>query len=235
MLSYRFDFATILSGQYLDWLLSGVVVTLKLSLLSCVLAFFLGLVVALMRLGPVAPLRAAAGAYLEFFHNTPLLVQLFFWYFGSYQVLPQVVNDWLVAGDFEFAAGVIALTVYTGAFIAEDIRSGVRSIPREQMEAALASGLGYLGAMRWVILPQAVRVTIPPLINQFLNLAKNSSLAMTIGVAELTYQARQVESYTFRGLEAFSAAALVYLVLSLTIAGLVNLYHRRVLTPAPGR
>lgn len=235
MLSYHFDFATILSGQYLDWLLSGVVVTLKLSLLSCVLAFGLGLLVALLRLSPVAPFRAAAGAYLEFFRNTPLLVQLFFWYFGSYQVLPQAVNDWLVAGDFEFAAGVIALTVYTGAFIAEDIRSGVRSIPKEQMEAALASGLGYLGAMRWVILPQAVRVTIPPLINQFLNLAKNSSLAMTIGVAELTYQARQVESYTFRGLEAFSAAALVYLVLSLAIAGLVNLYHRRVLAPAPGR
>lgn len=235
MLKYHFDFAAILSGQYLDWLLSGIVVTVKLSAVSCALAFGLGLAVAVMRMSPLAPLRALAHAYLEFFRNTPLLVQIFFWYFGSYRVLPQAVNDWLVAGDFEFAAGVISLTIYTSAFIAEDIRSGVLSIPREQMEAARSSGFTYLGAMRHIILPQAVRITIPPLINQFLNLTKNSSLAMTIGVAELTYQARQVESYTFKGLEAFSAAALIYLVLSLVIAGAVNLYHRRVLSPAGGR
>jgi polar amino acid transport system permease protein len=83
--------------------------------------------------------------------------------------------------------------------------------------------------MRYVILPQAVRITIPPLINQFLNLAKNSSLAMTIGVMELTYQARQVESYTFKGFEAFSAATVVYVVISLVITFAVNLYNDRVL------
>jgi len=91
------------------------------------------------------------------------------------------VNDWLVARDFEFASAVIALTIYTSAFIAEDIRSGVRSIPKEQMEAARSSGFSYIRSMRYIILPQAVRLTIPPLINQFLNLMKNSSLAMTIG------------------------------------------------------
>jgi polar amino acid transport system permease protein len=149
-------------------------------------------------------------------------------------VLPQSVNDWLVARDFEFASAVIALTIYTSAFIAEDIRSGVRSIPKEQMEAARSSGFSYIRSMRYIILPQAVRLTIPPLINQFLNLMKNSSLAMTIGVMELTYQARQVESYTFKGFEAFSAATLVYLALSFLITGLMTLYNKKVLQPIRG-
>jgi polar amino acid transport system permease protein len=97
------------------------------------------------------------------------------------------------------------------------------------MEAARSAGFSYLRSMQYIILPQAVRITIPPLINQFLNLAKNSSLAMTIGVMELTYQARQVESYTFKGFEAFTAATLVYIVISLSITALVNIYNEKVL------
>jgi polar amino acid transport system permease protein len=182
-----------------------------------------------MRMGNNRPLRWFALAYLEFFRNTPLLVQIFFWYFGSYKILPMFVNDWLNETGFEFAAAVIALTIYTSAFIAEDIRSGVLSIPKEQMEAARSAGFSYLRSMQYIILPQAVRITIPPLINQFLNLAKNSSLAMTIGVMELTYQARQVESYTFKGFEAFTAATLVYIVISLSITALVNIYNEKVL------
>jgi len=99
------------------------------------------------------------------------------------------------------------------------------------MEAARSSGFSYVRSMQYIILPQAVRITIPPLISQFLNLTKNSSLAMTIGVAELTYQARQVESYTFKGFEAFTAATLVYLLLSLIITALVTLYDKKVLSP----
>jgi polar amino acid transport system permease protein len=162
-------------------------------------------------------------------------VQIFFWYFGSYKILPKAFNDWLNSTNFEFTAAMIALTIYTSAFIAEDIRSGVRSIPKEQMEASRSSGFSYLRAMQYIILPQAVRITIPPLINQFLNLTKNSSLAMTIGVAEITYQARQVESYTFKGFEAFTAATLVYLVLSFAITGLVTLYSKKVLNPMGAR
>ena len=229
MPSYHFDWSIITSGTYHDWLVAGVIVTLKLSVISIALSFVAGLVIAVMRMGRNRPLRWFALAYLEFFRNTPLLVQIFFWYFGSYQVLPVVVNDWLNEVGFEFAAAVIALTIYTSAFIAEDIRSGVLSIPKEQMEAARSAGFSYLQSMRYVILPQAVRITIPPLINQFLNLAKNSSLAMTIGVMELTYQARQVESYTFKGFEAFTAATVVYVVISLAITYAVNLYNDRVL------
>lgn len=231
MLNYKFDWTIITSGQYFDWLVSGLWVTLELSAVSVVLSFLLGLLIAVMRMSNVRPVRWFAHGYLEFFRNTPLLVQIFFWYFGSYKILPMVVNDWLNSTNFEFAAAVIALTIYTSAFIAEDIRSGVRSIPKEQMEASRSSGFSYLRAMQHIILPQAVRITIPPLINQFLNLMKNSSLAMTIGVAELTYQARQVESYTFKGFEAFTAATLVYLGLSLIITWMVTLYSRYVLNP----
>jgi polar amino acid transport system permease protein len=229
--NYHFDWAIITSGQYFEWILSGVKVTLQLSVVSVALSFILGLLIAVMRMSNVKPILWFSHAYLEFFRNTPLLVQIFFWYFGSYKILPMVVNDWLNSMNFEFAAAVIALTIYTSAFIAEDIRSGVRSIPKEQMEAARSSGFSYLRSMYYIILPQAVRLTIPPLINQFLNLTKNSSLAMTIGVAELTYQARQVESYTFKGFEAFTAATLVYLGLSLIITWLVMLYSKYILNP----
>jgi polar amino acid transport system permease protein len=229
MLNYHFDWSIITSGKYHDWLVAGLKVTLQISAISIVLSFVLGLIIAVMRMSHNRPLRWLAHAYLEFFRNTPLLVQIFFWYFGSYKILPTAVNDWLNNTGFEFAAAVIALTIYTSAFIAEDIRSGVLSIPKEQMEAARSAGFSYLRSMQYIILPQAVRSTVPPLVNQFLNLAKNSSLAMTIGVMELTYQARQVESYTFKGFEAFSAATVVYVVLSLLITSLINVYNGKVL------
>jgi len=232
---YKFDWAIVTSGKYFEWLVSGVKVTLQLSLMSIALSFLLGLVIAMMRMSHFRPIRWFAHGYLEFFRNTPLLVQIFFWYFGSYKVLPAVANDWLIQHNFEFAAAVIALTIYTSAFIAEDIRSGVRSIPKEQMEAARSSGFSYIRSMRYIILPQAVRLTIPPLINQFLNLTKNSSLAMTIGVAELMYQARQVESYTFKGFEAFTAATVVDLAISFSSTGLMTLYDQKVLQPIKAR
>lgn len=229
VLSYQFDWSIILSGKYFEWLVAGLMVTLQLSTVGIILSFLLGLLVAVMRMSHISPIRWAALAFLEFTRNTPLLVQIFFWYFGSYKLLPASVNEWLNNTGFEFAAALMALTIYTSAFIAEDIRSGVLSIPKEQMEAARSAGFSYLRSMQYIILPQAVRITIPPLVNQFLNLAKNSSLAMTIGVMELTYQARQVESYTFKGFEAFTAATLVYLFLSVIITFLIDQYNKRVL------
>ena len=231
MLKYQFDWSIVTSGKYFDWLVSGLKVTLELSSISIVLAFLLGLFIAVLRMSHIKPIRFIASAYLEFFRNTPLLVQIFFWYFGSYKILPTVINDWLNNTNFEFAAAVIALTIYTSAFIAEDIRSGILSIPKEQMEAARSAGFSFLRSMQYIMLPQAIRITVPPLVNQFLNLAKNSSLAMTIGVAELTYQARQVESYSFKGFEAFTAATLVYLAISTIITWLVHVYDKRVLNP----
>lgn len=231
MLKYNFDWSIVTSGKYFEWLVSGMKITLELSVVGIIGAFILGLLIAVLKMSHFRPLRWIASAYLEFFRNTPLLIQIFFWYFGSYKILPTVVNDWLNTTNFEFAAAAIALTIYTSAFIAEDIRSGILSIPKEQMEAARSAGFSFLRSMQYIILPQAVRITIPPLVNQFLNLAKNSSLAMTIGVMELTYQARQVESYSFKGFEAFTAATVVYLALSVSITALMDLYSKRVLNP----
>jgi polar amino acid transport system permease protein len=231
MSSYHFDFSLIFQEKYAQLIFSGLITTLELSALSCVFAFFLGLNIAVVNLSRFRLLRFCAQCYLEFFRNTPLLVQLFFWYFGSYKILPNFLNTWLNHLNFEFVAALIALTVYTSAFIAEDIRSGILSIPKEQMEAARSSGFSYLSAMHRIILPQAVRFTIPPLINQFLNLTKNSSMAMVIGVAELTYQARQIESQTFKSFEAFFAATFIYVSLSFFITILINWYDKKILNP----
>ena len=131
--------------------MTGIKTTFELSAVSIVFAFLLGLLIAVMRMSNVRPVRWFAHGYLEFFRNTPLLVQIFFWYFGSYKILPMVVNDWLNTMNIEFSAAVIALSIYTSAFIAEDIRSGVRSIPKEQMEAARSSGI-FLSALHADIL-----------------------------------------------------------------------------------
>jgi polar amino acid transport system permease protein len=227
-LNYDFDFGVVLSGEYGQALIDGTLVTLQLSALSLVLALVLGVAVAVCRMAPFKPLNWLAAAYVEFVRNTPLLVQMLFWYFGATQILPADLNDWLYAGNFEFAAAAIALTMYTAAFISEDVRSGMRSIPREQTEAARASGMTFLQAMGFVILPQALRVTVPPLVNQALNLTKNSSLAMAIGVAELTYRTREIESFSFKTFEAFAACTTIYLVLSLliTVAALAYEWRR---------
>jgi polar amino acid transport system permease protein len=228
-LAYNFDFGQVVSGEYGQWLVSGLVTTLKISGVCIVLSLLLGTLVAVLRLSKVKPLVWLSASFTEFFRNTPLLVQIFFWYFGSYSILPTVVNEWLYKQDFEFACGVIALTVYTAAFIAEEIRSGIFAIPKNQLEASRACGLSFLQAMGYVILPQAFRVIIPPLISQFLNLIKNSSLVMTIGVMDLTYMARQIEAHTFHGFEAFTVSTLMYLTISLIVSLGVNIYNRRVL------
>jgi len=228
-LNYNFDWNLVLSGEYGGWIIDGLIVTLKISFVSIILSMLVGTLIAVLRMSKVKPLEWFSLAFTEFFRNTPLLVQIFFWYFGSDAVLPKAVNEWLYARDFEFAAGVISLTVYTSAFIAEEIRSGIFSIPKTQLEASRACGLSFLQAMRYVILPQAFRIIIPPLISQFLNLIKNSSLVMTIGVMDLTYMARQIESYTFHGFEAFTVSTLVYIAISLTVSLLMTQYNKHFL------
>ncbi|MDQ7031169.1 MAG: amino acid ABC transporter permease [Desulfonauticus sp.] len=225
-MNYQFNWKLVLSGQYGHWIIQGLIVTLKISFISIIFSLIIGTIIAVFRLSKIKPLEWFSLAYTEFFRNTPLLVQIFFWYFGSDAILPKPIKEWLYKQNFEFAAGVIALTVYTSAFIAEEIRSGINSIPKTQLEASRACGLSFIQSMRYVILPQAFRIIIPPLISQFLNLTKNSSLVMTIGVMELTYMARQIESYTFHGFEAFTVVTLIYIAISLSISLLINLYNK---------
>jgi polar amino acid transport system permease protein len=233
-IGYKLNFAFFLGNYtekitYLDLLLLGLWTTVKISAISIVLAMVLGTIIAVFKLSRIKPVVWLSSAYIEFFRNTPLLIQIFFWYFGSDPLLPQAVKDWIYKLNIEFAFGVIALSTYTAAFIAEEIRAGIQSIPREQMEAARSQGLTFLESMRYVILPQAFRIVIPPLINQSLNLTKNSSLVMALGVAELTYTARMIEAYTSRVFEAYSAVTLLYLGLSLAISFVINQYNRRFL------
>ena len=228
MFSYKFDWAIITSGRYFDWLVSGVRITLELSAVSVVLSFFLGLLIAVMRMSNVRPVRWFAHGYLEFFRNTPLLVQIFFWYFGSYKLLPKVINDWLNSTNFEFTAAVIALTIYTLAFIAEDIRSGVRSIPKEQMEAARSSEFSYLRSMQYIILPQALRNMIPSFVNQFVSMIKDTSLAFIVGVSELTHVATQVNNRTMvYPTEIFLFIAVVYFIICFVFTSLSRWLEKR--------
>ncbi len=228
-MNYEFNWMIVLTGEYRDWIIQGFLTTLKISGVSILLSLLIGTLITTLRMTKVRIFEWITISYIEFFRNTPLLIQLFFWYFGSYYIFPESINQWLYSYDYEFAVGVVSLTIYTSAFIAEEIRAGIMSIPKEQMEASRATGLSFIQAMSYVVLPQAFRIVIPTLISQFLNLTKNSSLAMTIGVMELTYMTRQIESYSFRGFEAFTVATLLYISLSLIISLAINIYNKKFL------
>ena len=237
------------SGEPAQWMWDGFVTTLQISAISLFFSMILGIVICIMRMTPIKPLQWFSLAYTEFFRNTPLLIQIFFWYNASHIVIPSGINEWMnelyywFPGPFslfgrefvgewmlfkvELITGVIALTVYTSAFIAEEIRAGIFSIPKTQLEASRAVGLTFLQGYRYVILPQALRIVIPPLISQALNLIKNSSLCMVLGVGEMMYQASQIESYHAIPFEAFSVALLIYLMISLFVSLCINMYNKR--------
>lgn len=226
-----FDSSLLLSGPYHDLLLAGLRLSLTLLLAVFVLALPLGILVALMRNAPAtpftAPLRWLGFLFVESQRSVPLLAHLLFWYFGMPELLPDAVKEWLYAQGIETWAAVVALTLYTGAYMSEDVRSGMRAVPAVQLEAARALGLGFLPAMRLVVLPQALRVTVPPLLSQTINLWQNTSVATVIGTAELMYQAAKVETLTFRSVEAFAFATASYLAISLLLTGLAAWFQHR--------
>jgi polar amino acid transport system permease protein len=230
-MNYQFDWSVLWSGQTGAWLWQGVWITLEISGLGWLIAVVLGVVSGALRTTPVAPLRWFAAAYVEFFRNVPLLVWMFFWYFGIPPLLPTGLREWLLDHGAEFWAGVCALGVYHGARFSEVIRAGIRSIPKTQFEAAVSTGLTAAQAYRLILIPIALRLIVPPATNETLNLLKNSSVALTIGVAELTFQTRQIETYTARAFEALAAGTLIYLALCLTIAATMAWVERRVAIP----
>lgn len=224
---YQFDWSVLWSGQSGQWLLSGLLTTIKISALAWILAVTLGILSGALRTVPLPPLRWIALAYVEFFKNVPLLVWMFFWYFAVPPRLPDAIQDWLFDHGAEFWAGTFALGVYHGARFSEVMRSGIQSVSRTQFEAAMSTGLTLTQAYRHVLLPIALRLIIPPATNETLNLLKNSSVALTIGVAELTFQTRQIETYTARAFEALTAGTLIYLLLCLTIAAMMAWVEKR--------
>jgi len=156
---------------------------------------------------------------------------MFFWYFAVPPLLPQPAQDWLFDHGAEFWAGVAALGVYHGARFSEVMRSGIQAIPKTQFEAAVSTGLTMAQAYRLIIIPIALRLIIPPATNESLNLIKNSSVALTIGVAELTFQTRQIETYTAKAFEALTAGTLIYLMLCLAIAVTMSQLEKRFAIP----
>ena len=206
-------------GVYLDWVISGLQWTLLVSILGWTIAFTVGSVLGVLRTSPWAWLRVPATVYVEVFRNIPLLVQMFIWYFVLPEIVPKVAGDWLKTKMPmpEFWNAVLCLGFYTASRVAEQVRSGIQSIPRGQTNAALAMGLTLPQAYRHVLLPMAYRIIIPPMTTEFLTIFKNSSVALTIGVLELTAQARQISEYTFRTFEIFTIATVIYALITLTV------------------
>ena len=230
-MKYEFNWSVLWSGQSGGWLLQGLLTTLGISALAWLLAVALGILSGALRTVPWKPLRALATFYVEFFRNVPLLVWMFFWYFGVPPLLPRAVQGWLFSHGAEFWAGMFALGVYHGARMSEVIRSGIQAIPKTQFEASVAMGLTTFQAYRLVIVPIALRLIVPPATSESLNLLKNSSVALTISVAELTFQTRQIETYTAKAIEALTAGTLIYLALCLGIAAVMAHVERRFAIP----
>jgi polar amino acid transport system permease protein len=222
-----FDLGLLVSGRYHDWLLAGLALSLKLAAATFVLALPLGIAVALLRLSPVRFLRGVAWTWVEVIRNIPLLAHLLFWYFAAPELLPDPVKEWLYRGNVEVLSAIVALTLYTSAYIAEDVRSGIRAVPGQQLEAAQALGFRFIPAMRHVVLPQALRITVPPLISRTLSLWKDTSVATVVGVGEMMYQAARVESASFRSFEAFAFTTSAYLIVSLAITAFAAWFQHR--------
>lgn len=198
--------------------MDGFLHTLLASFIALAGSFALGVLIAVMRITAFKPLQWIGTAYVEFIRNIPLLLITFVFYFG----LP---NVGLRLDGFQ--AGTIALTIYTSAFIAEAIRAGIQTVSKGQMEAARSSGFTYSQAMRYIILPQAVKIVIPPLGNQFLNLVKNSSILGVVAGLDLMYQADLVSSSTLVVFDVYIFVALFYLIVTIPLSIGVHYLERR--------
>jgi polar amino acid transport system permease protein len=228
---YQFNWSVLYSeteyGNMGEMLLKGLNLTVSISVYSAIIALGLGTLFGLGRLSTFKPVYGFATAYVEFFRNTPLLVQLFFWNFALPAGLPEEIKLKLFEMDFEFWVATLGLGIYTSSFMAEVIRAGIQSVPKGLLEASYSSGLTFNQSLRKIILPLAFREIIPPLGSEFLNNMKNSSLAMTVGVAEVCWSAQEVEALTYAGFEATAAATGIYLILSLLIAAFLNLVNAK--------
>jgi glutamate/aspartate transport system permease protein len=199
---------------YLDWLLTGLGWTLAVSLTAWVIALAIGIGIGALRTTPSRLLVTLGNAWVELFRNIPLLVQMFLWFFVVPEFLPRDWSLW-VKQDMpakEFVTAALCLGLFTSARVAEQVRAGVGSLPRGQRDASLALGLTLAKAYRHVILPQALRIVIPPLTSEFMNVFKNSSVAFAIGVLELTFQARQMQEDSEQGIETYLAVTLLYFI-----------------------
>ncbi|MEB3120557.1 MAG: amino acid ABC transporter permease [Snowella sp.] len=203
--------------KYYQWLLAGLGWTVATSLCAWGLALLLGGVIGVLRTLPHRGLGLAGDTYVEIFRNIPLIVQMFLWFFVFPELLPTTWGDW-VKQEMplpEFTTAVISLAFFTSARIAEQVKAGILALPKGQKAAGLAIGLTLSQVYRFVLLPEALRVIMPPLTSEFMNIFKNSSVALTIGMLELTAVAKQMNEYTFQGFEIFTVVTILYIGIAL--------------------
>jgi len=221
-------------GAYWQWIVEGLYWTLAISGVAWVIAMIVGAIIGTIRTTGNPWLVHFGNAWVELFRNIPLLVQMFLWYFVIPEFIPPL-KAWMISTEplyAQYLAAVLCLGLFTSARIAEQVRAGIQSLPRGQRYAGMAVGLTQPQVYRYVLLPMAFRIVIPPLTSETMNLIKNSSIALTIGLAELTFRSREIGEYTFRFFEAFTAATVIYLVLAMTANRVMAWVERR--TSVPG-
>ena len=220
------------TGTYLDMLLSGLVLTIETALCAWIIALAFGAVIGVLRTLPSKTASLVGFAYVEFFRNMPLLVQLFLWFFVLPELLPHAWGLWLKQmPNAPFYTASVGIGLFMSARVAEQLRAGIGSLPRGQMLAATALGLTTAQSYRYVLLPMAFRIILPPLTSEFLNTIKNTSVAITIGLVELTGEARSMQEFSFQVFEAFTAATVLYLLINVVVVIAMRFVERGLAVP----
>lgn len=223
---------------YLGWILSGLKVTVLLSICAWIIAFLVGSLFGILRTVPNKFLSSLGTIYVEIFRNVPLIVQFFTWYLVIPEFLPSSLRDWFKM-DLDpniqfFISSTLCLGLFTAARMTEQVRAAIQSLPRGQKAAGLAMGLTLPQTYRYVLLPNAYRVIIPPMTSEMLNLVKNSAIASTIGLVDMAAQAGKLLDYSARAYESFTAITLAYVGINVIIMLAMHLLEKRVRLPRIG-
>ncbi|MFT3779510.1 MAG: amino acid ABC transporter permease [Ottowia sp.] len=221
------DWGVMFRPEYRAMLLKGIQTTLGLTAGAIVGGLLLGMVVAFARLAPARWIRLPATAYVELVRTIPLLVHVMFWYFAVPEMLPDDLKRAFYQHDVGFHMSLVALIIYSSAFISEDIRSGIRGIAHGQAEAAHSLGFGFFDTFRLVVLPQALRTTVPPLLGQAMNITKNTTVALMVGVGELAFVTRAVNDASFLSVGVYAFTTVFFLLIAVALTILSQRYQRR--------
>ncbi len=222
------------TGIYLKYLVIGLGWTLATALVAWVIALTVGSIVGTLRTTPLKWVVRLGNLYVEIFRNVPLIVQMFLWFFVFPELLPKGVGDWIKQMPPPwgmYVPAVLCLGIFTSVRVAEQVRAGINSLPRGQRFAGTANGLTEAQTYRYVILPQAFRIILPPLTSEFMNIIKNSSVALTIGLLELAGRAKAMQEFSFRAFEAFATATLIYLLTNLVVVLMMRALEKKVRVP----
>ena len=222
------------TGTYLAYLIVGLGWTLVTALAAWVMALAIGSVVGTLRTTPHKWIVRLGNAYVEIFRNIPLIVQMFLWFFVVPELLPKGLGDWIkqVPPPWgSFIPAVLCLGLFTSVRVAEQVKAGIQSLSRGQGMAGTALGLTLGQTYRYVLLPMAFRIILPPLTSEFMNVIKNSSVALTIGLLELTGRARAMQEFSFKVFEAFATATVIYLLTNLLVVYGMRALEKKVRVP----